>query len=66
MKALRIICESCQAEWTLHAEETPYLELNIMSQPCPNCEAYTLSCVEGQGSPARHPRPRPTPPLPAR
>lgn len=56
MNGLRIVCEKCQREWSFSAAGSTYLALNVMTIPCPGCEAYTLSCVEsseftsGEGS----------------
>jgi MinD superfamily P-loop ATPase len=46
MNGLRIVCGKCQREWHFSAAGSTYLALNVMTIPCPGCEAYTLSCVE--------------------
>jgi hypothetical protein len=44
MSRIWIVCAMCHGRWRLEAVESPYLEMQLMSQPCPHCEAYTLSC----------------------
>ncbi len=43
MTRLCIVCASCRNNWPLQGASSPYLEMQLMSQPCPRCEAYTLS-----------------------
>ena len=38
-----IVCATCQGTWPTQNALTPYLEMQLESQPCPRCEAYTLS-----------------------
>jgi hypothetical protein len=40
-----IVCASCRGAWPMHAGASTYFEMQLMSQPCPRCEAYTLSCA---------------------
>lgn len=40
-----IVCAMCQGTWPIQGTPTPYLDMHLQSQPCPRCEAYTLSCV---------------------
>lgn len=40
-----IVCATCRESWPIQAISTTYLEMQLESQPCPRCEAYTLSCV---------------------
>jgi len=40
-----IVCGTCQGTWPIQGTPTPYLEMQLESQPCPRCEAYTLSCL---------------------
>ena len=44
MGRLSIVCASCKGTWPLPGTPTPYVEMQLMTQPCPRCEAYTLSC----------------------
>ena len=44
MNAGRITCTSCGRIWYLLETPEFYLEMAFESQPCPACEAYTLSC----------------------
>jgi hypothetical protein len=41
-----IICSSCQRIWRVSVPESVYLQMELLSRPCPYCEACTLSlCV---------------------
>ena len=40
-----IVCATCRGTWPIQSTPTPYLEMQLESQPCPRCEAYTLSCL---------------------
>ena len=44
MTPLYITCASCHRSWALLVEYSLYLELDLVSHPCPHCEAYTLNC----------------------
>jgi hypothetical protein len=45
MTPLCTTCASCHRSWALWVDDSLYLELDLVSRPCPNCEAYTLSCL---------------------
>jgi len=45
MTRLRIVCGACRNHWPIAGAPSPYLEMQLMSQPCPRCEAYTLSVM---------------------
>jgi hypothetical protein len=45
MVRLCIVCAACRNNWPLAGAPSPYLEMQLMSQPCPRCEAYTLSVL---------------------
>ena len=55
MTPLYITCASCHRSWALLVEYSLYLELDLVSHPCPHCEAYTLSCP-GRAAAAPPPR----------
>jgi hypothetical protein len=40
-----ILCSNCGRRWPLDINMSTYIELDIVSRPCPSCEAYTLSCT---------------------
>jgi hypothetical protein len=40
-----IVCATCRGVWPTQGTPTPYHSMQVESQPCPSCEAYTLSCV---------------------
>jgi hypothetical protein len=40
-----IVCASCRGTWPMAGTASQYAEMQMMSQPCPRCEAYTLNCV---------------------
>jgi hypothetical protein len=44
MAGLHIRCESCGRSWRLEVASSLFMELNVLGQPCPWCEAYTLQC----------------------
>jgi hypothetical protein len=60
MKGVVVVCGSCRQTWRLDVEDSVYLKLNLLTCPCPYCEAYTLRCPSG-GSPCREPRARRSP-----
>jgi len=49
-----IFCTACQRRWPVSVQECTYLELEVMSRPCPHCEGYTLSVRTEKA--ARRPR----------
>jgi hypothetical protein len=55
MTPLCISCASCHRSWALSVEDSLYLELDLVSRPCPHCEAYTLNC-SGRAAAAPPPR----------
>ena len=62
MNGVEIICETCHRGWRLPPTASPYLLLQLTSQPCPYCEAATLSCRDAApqaepGWPGRRPQP---------
>jgi hypothetical protein len=38
-----IYCNCCHRSWNVAVAESLYLQLDLLSRPCPHCEAYTLS-----------------------
>jgi hypothetical protein len=53
-----IVCDSCNRSWVVSASDSVYLELELVSRPCPFCEACTLSYREGadaHAAPRLHP-----------
>jgi hypothetical protein len=38
-----VVCNSCHRTWEVSGGESVYLQLELLSRPCPYCEAYTLS-----------------------
>jgi hypothetical protein len=44
MAGLHVRCESSGRTWRLEVVSSLFLELNVLGQPCPFCEAYTLQC----------------------
>jgi hypothetical protein len=59
MSGVEITCLTCRRGWRLPVAGSPYLLLELTSQPCPYCEAATLSCHEAapQPEPGRGIRP---------
>ena len=57
MTPLCITCANCHRSWALSVGDSLYLELDLVSRPCPHCEAYTLSCP-GRADAAPPPRRR--------
>jgi hypothetical protein len=43
MNGVEIMCGTCRRGWRLPLTASPYLLLELTSQPCPYCEAATLS-----------------------
>ena len=48
MSASYVSCSSCGQSWLLDETLSLYRELVLETQPCPACEAYTLSCPEAE------------------
>jgi hypothetical protein len=46
MSVLRVTCGSCNRGWYIAGQVTVYFQLDLLSRPCPYCEAYALSCVD--------------------
>jgi hypothetical protein len=46
MNALRITCGSCCRGWCVGGNGSVYFRLDLLSHPCPYCEAYALSCTD--------------------
>jgi hypothetical protein len=40
---MEIVCISCHNHWRVDVPDSVYLQLDVSSQPCPACEAYTLT-----------------------
>jgi hypothetical protein len=59
MNVLRVTCASCRRGWYIAGNVSVYFQLDLLSHPCPYCEAYALSCVAASG---RRPPRRPAPP----
>ena len=55
MSVLRVTCGSCGRGWYIAGNVSVYFQLELVSRPCPYCEAYALSCADGPG---RRPRRR--------
>jgi hypothetical protein len=51
MNGVEMTCRTCSRSWRLPLTESPYLLLELTSQPCPYCEAVTLSCREAAPPP---------------
>jgi hypothetical protein len=49
MSVLRVICESCGRGWYVGGNVSVYFQLELVSNPCPYCEAYALSCADVSG-----------------
>jgi hypothetical protein len=41
-----ILCRNCQHRWSVAGALSVHQQLEMLSRPCPVCEAYTLSCLE--------------------
>ncbi len=52
---MNIVCYNCGGKWKSYPPPSLYLELDLTTQPCPKCEAYTLGFQEAVslGSPAK-------------
>ena len=53
MSRFWIVCASCQGTWPSMGTSSPYFEMELMTQPCPRCEAYTLRCMSAREGAAR-------------
>ncbi|HEX5269394.1 MAG TPA: hypothetical protein VFW33_02855, partial [Gemmataceae bacterium] len=49
MSLLRVTCESCRRGWYVAGNISVYFQLDLLSHPCPYCEAYALSCADVSG-----------------
>jgi hypothetical protein len=74
MSVLRVTCGSCNRGWYIAGHVTVYFQLDLLSHPCPYCEAYALNCVvvsnrrlpgRRAAPPAPGPAERPDQPAPA-
>jgi len=52
MSVLRVTCDSCRRGWYIAGNVSLYFQLDLVSHPCPYCEAYALSCVGVSRRPA--------------
>jgi hypothetical protein len=60
MSVLRVACVSCGRGWYIAGNvSSVYFQLDLVSHPCPYCEAYALSCddVSGRQRAGRRPAP---------
>ena len=57
MSALCVSCTSCGRSWLLDESDSLYRELVLETQPCPACEAYTLTCPDSDAEETAAPRP---------
>jgi hypothetical protein len=46
MSVLRVTCASCRRGWYIAGAVSVYFQLDLVSHPCPYCEAYALGCVD--------------------
>jgi hypothetical protein len=46
MSVLRVTCTSCRRGWFIAGNISIYFQLDLVSHPCPYCEAYALSCAD--------------------
>jgi hypothetical protein len=46
MSVLRVTCGSCGRGWYIAGNVSVYFQLDLLSHPCPYCEAYALSCAD--------------------
>ncbi len=49
MSLLRVTCGSCSRGWYIAGSVSVYFQLDLLSHPCPYCEAYALNCADGSG-----------------
>jgi hypothetical protein len=45
MSVLRVTCGSCARGWYIAGNVSVYFQLDLLSHPCPYCEAYALNCA---------------------
>ena len=59
MSVIRVTCGSCRRGWYIAGNGSDYFQLDLVSHPCPYCEAYALSCADDAPRPQerRHPVP---------
>jgi hypothetical protein len=57
MSVLRVRCVSCRRTWLIAGPISVYFQLDLVSHPCPHCEAYALSCEDAsvRSRSGRHP-----------
>lgn len=41
-----IVCFACGNQWESSVENSVYMQMDLATQPCPICEAYTLGCIK--------------------
>jgi hypothetical protein len=46
MSVLRVTCGNCHRGWYVAGSVSVYFQLELVSHPCPRCEAYALSCTD--------------------
>jgi hypothetical protein len=46
MSVLRVRCDGCRRTWLIAGPISVYFQLDLVSNPCPYCEAYALSCED--------------------
>lgn len=49
MSLLRVTCGSCGRGWYIAGNVSVYFQLELLSRPCPYCEAYALNCADVSG-----------------
>ncbi len=49
MSLLRVTCGSCSRGWYIAGSVSVYFQLDLLSHPCPYCEAYALNCADVSG-----------------
>jgi hypothetical protein len=59
MSVLRVTCGSCRRGWYIAGNVSLYFQLDLVSHPCPYCEAYALSCADVSRRPRGERRPPP-------
>jgi hypothetical protein len=64
MSVWRVVCGSCGRGWYIAGSVSVYFQLDLLSHPCPYCEAYALTCADvsrrRRPLPADKQRPDPT------
>ncbi|HKI36829.1 MAG TPA: hypothetical protein VKA46_33565 [Gemmataceae bacterium] len=46
MSVLRVTCGNCRRGWYVAGSVSVYFQMDLVSHPCPRCEAYALSCAD--------------------